>query len=98
MKAQILNHFGSGLFLLVVLTIAVVASQAQAGLAEPLAAEDAIEVDARFRIEIDHGGLERLESLLSDVEPVPELPISIEINTGDFVAPEVADPDTATVQ
>jgi hypothetical protein len=64
MKNFILSYFGSGLMLLCVLTIAVVAVQAQSRYEKPESEQDFIELDAGTSISIDRERIEKLEALL----------------------------------
>lgn len=98
MKIQVFDRFRSGLILLAILAIAVVAGQARPNAEEPVPTEDAFELDAGLRIEIDHEQLDKLQSLSSVIEPVLELPVRVEFSTDESVAPDIADPDTAPVQ
>lgn len=51
MKTRIHNHFDTGIFLLILLTIAVVASQAQLVRNEPATAERAFDLDRHIEVE-----------------------------------------------
>ncbi len=92
MKTQVYDRFGGGLLLLAMLTIAVIASEAQPNFAEPAPAEDGFELDAGFRITIDQGRLAELEALSSVVETVLDLPIRIDVSVEETETPL---PDTA---
>ncbi len=70
MKSEVLDRFGSGLLLLAVLTIAVVASEAKPRLQDPAPVAEGFVLDADFRIAIDK---------IDDISTVFETALPIEI-------------------
>jgi hypothetical protein len=98
MKTEAFDHFHSGLLLLIMLTLAVVAGQAQPSTEVPQTAENTFEMNAGFRITIDHKRLGKLESVLTVIETVLQLPIKVEFIMDDFATSDIVDPDTAAVQ
>ncbi len=100
MKTQVYDRFGGGLLVLIMLTIAVVASQAQPDFQEPAPRFDEIELDAGFRFAIDAERLRELEALSAVVETVLDLPIRIEVSIEESESnlPDIADSTNAPVQ
>ena len=93
MKTQINDRFGSGLLVLVMLTVAVVASEAEPGFQNPEPAVNAFELNADFRIAIDQERLEQLKSLSSVIDAVLDLPIEVSLTLDESGPPA---PDRAT--
>ncbi len=87
MKTQVYDRFGGGLLVLIMLTIAVVAGQAQPDFQEPSPRVDEIELDADFRTAIDAERLRELEALSPVIETVLDLPISVEFSINESAAP-----------
>ena len=90
MKTQVYDRFGGGLIVLIMLTIAVVAGQAQPNINDATTVEDRFELDTGFHVSIDQQRLDELESLSLLVDSVLDLPIRIEVNIETSEAP-VAD-------
>ncbi len=84
MKTQVYDRFGGGLLLLVMLTIAVVASEAQPDFEASSRAEDVVELDA----------------LPSVVDAAPDHPIrnEVSIEKAESNLPDNADPSHLPVQ
>ncbi len=95
MKSQVYDRFGGGLIVLVMLTIAVVAGQAQPNIDDTAATEDVFEFGTEFHISIDRQRLDELEALSSVVDAVLDLPIRIEVSIESTENP-VADADDAS--
>jgi hypothetical protein len=87
MNIRIFDRFGSGILVLAMLTVAVVASQAELNDREPAGTENAFERGADIRIAIGHERLRKLQSLSSAVKTVMELPIQIEFVDSESEAP-----------
>ena len=99
MKTQVYDRFGGGLFVLVMLTIAVVAGQAEPKFDEPGPIDVALELDAGIQIMIDQERLADLDALSSVVETVPDLPIKVEIGIDNAEpVPDSSDSDESPVQ
>ncbi len=100
MKTQVYDRFGGGLLVLIMLTIAVVAGQAQPDFQEPAPRVDEIELDADFRTAIDADRLRELEALPAVIETVLDLPIRIEVSIEESESnlPDIADSTNAPVQ
>ena len=95
MKTQVYDRFGGGLIVLLMLTIAVVAGQAQPNIDDTAATEDVFEFGTGFHISIDQQRLDELEALSSVVDAVLDLPIRIEVSIESTENP-VADADDAS--
>ena len=96
MKTQVYDRFGGGLLVLIMLTIAVIAGQAEPNFHEPATAIDEFELemlDKGLQIAIDAEQIGELESLSSAVETVVRLPITVEISIeeSDALVIEIAD-------
>ncbi len=100
MKTQVYDRFGGGLLLLVMLTIAVVAGEAQPDFAAPAPAEHALERDAGLLITINQGRTAGLDALTSVADKAPDLAIEIEVSIEETEAnlPDSADPSHLPVQ
>jgi hypothetical protein len=70
MKTQVYDRFGGGLLVLIMLTIAFVAGQADANLRDRLLAGNGFQPDAAQFVETDSKRLARIELLSSDFETV----------------------------
>ena len=72
MKTQVYDRFGGGLLVLIMLTIAVVAGQAEPEFEEPSRTENAFEPNASFTVTIlDHP--HRIETSIEESkDPAPE--------------------------
>ncbi len=82
MKTQVFDRFGGGLLVLIMLTIAVVAGQAEPKFDEPSRTENAFELNAGFEITIlDH-----------------PIRIEASIEESNATTPESADSSNALVQ
>jgi hypothetical protein len=95
MKTQVYDRFGGGLIVLIMLTIAVVAGQAQPNIDDTAATEDVFELGTEFHISIDRQRLDELEALSSVVDAVLDLPIRIEVSIESTKTP-VADAGDAS--
>lgn len=80
MKTRVYDRFGGGLIVLIMLTIAVVAGQAQPKFDEPAVVEDVIEMDSGFQITIDHQRHAVLEAPSSEA---PDADIADIADSGD---------------
>lgn len=100
MKTHVYDRFGGGLLVLIMLTIAVVASQAQPDFHEPEPRVDEIELHADFRMAVDAERLRELEALSAVIETVRDLPIRTEVNTegSESPLPDFADSHNLPVQ
>lgn len=100
MKNPIYDQAGSGLLVLIMLTIAFIASQAEAGFRERAAATDAPQADAGLHVSINGERLARLESISWLFESVLDLPVTMEfrIEQSEIPAAENSEPNNATVQ
>ena len=95
MKTQVYDRFGGGLIVLIMLTIAVVAGQAQPQIDEAAATNDVFESDTGFHFSFNQQRLDDLESLSSVVDSVLELPIRIEVS---IESSDVADSSDSSEQ
>ena len=78
MKTQVYDRFGGGLIVLIVLimlTIAVVAGQAQPTFDEPGTVENIIELDRDLLITIDHQRLEEAEAPEAEIVDSDDAPV-----------------------
>ncbi len=100
MKTQVYDRFGGGLIVLIMLTIAVVAGQAQPDIDDAVAAEDVFELDAGLHISIDRRRLEEFEVLSSIAEMVLDSPMRIEVSieSSETAAADIADPSDSPGQ
>lgn len=87
MKNQIYDRLGDGLLVLVMLTIAFVASEIEQRFREPAPTVNAFELDADFRIVIDQDKLAELKRLSSVIETVVDLPIEVDLGLDETVPP-----------
>jgi len=85
MKSQVYDRFGGGLIVLVMLTIAFVASEAEPKFREPASEDHSFALDADFRISIDSERLEKLEHIRSVIEKA--LPIELSLSLEEPVTP-----------
>ncbi len=100
MKTQVYDRFGGGLLVLIMLTIAVIAGQAEPRFDEPSRTEKAFELNAGFQVTIDQDRPTKLEALSIVVGPVLDHPILIEVSIEESkaAAPDTADSSDASVQ
>ncbi len=100
MKTQVYDRFGGGLLVLIMLTIAVIAGQAEPSFQEPTRTEDAVKLDAGFQITIDNEQHAEREALSSVTEAVLDVPTRIEVSieASESSQPNIADSDNAPVQ
>lgn len=79
MKIPVLNKAGGGLLVLIILTIAIIAGQAQANLQERAAAPGHFQLNTELTVTLDGDRVDNLHSLSSIVDAAHELPVTIDV-------------------
>ena len=76
MRAKVFDQAGSGLLVLIMLTVAVVAGQAKPRYQDSAA----VQLDAGIRVSLDQAQLAKLESLSTEIYELLELPIRLNLS------------------
>lgn len=93
MKIQIHDQIGGGLLVLFMLTMALIAGQAESSFRDEASATDVFQLHAGLNIAIDRERLERLESLSIVIATVLDLPIEAELSFDESASPGSDIPD-----
>ena len=98
MKTQVFDRFGNGpivLTVIIMLTVAVIAGQAQPNIDDTAVVEDVFELGTGFHISIDQQRLGELDALSTVVDAVLDLPIHIEVSIESTESPVADRGDTS---
>ncbi len=100
MKTQVYKQLSSGLLLLIMLTIALIAGQAELNFREQTPAMNASQLDTGLSVTIHRQRLAKLKSLSAVIETVLELPIHADLNSDESASPasDVPDSENSPVQ
>ena len=93
MKSQIYDQAGGGLLVLLMLTIALIAGQAEPNFREQTPVTNTFQLDAGLSVAIDREGPAKLEPPSSVVTTVLDLPVKVELGLDECACPVSDIPD-----